>query len=192
MNSPSRVCLNKLRYAQEEVRRRLDLAALRGWGLGLGLPALLQQMADGTRPEDRGLAIGLRQTVNEAAALTTPVALGLASTRIGIEGGWLKGHGGSPKSRIRMVLSPRAGEPSLELDLKAAGQDVRLGPRVVHLAVAARGRDVCDGGATKRYRSVEGAACVDESTGDGAIEIPRMVPAPILLLGWIECHMLRV
>jgi type VI secretion system protein ImpJ len=82
-----------------------------------------------------------------------------------------------------VVLYPRADELSLELDLKAAGQDVRLGPRVVHLAVAARGRDVSGGGATKRYRSVEGAACVDESTGDGAIEIPRMVPAPILLLG---------
>ena len=54
---------------------------------------------------------------------------------------------------------------------------------IVHLAVAARGGAAIGGDGPTRYRSVEGAACVDESTGEGAIEIPRMVPAPILLLG---------
>jgi MFS family permease len=72
----------------------VGLAALWGLGMGLSLPALLQQIADGTRREDRGLAIGLRQTVNEAAALSTPVALGLISTRIGIEGGFYAVGGG--------------------------------------------------------------------------------------------------
>src|SRR4051794_26141164 len=71
----------------------------------------------------------------------------------------------------------------LELDLKSAAQDVRLGPRIVHLAVAARGGPAAGSGGPRRYRSIEGAACVDESTGDGAIDIPRMVPAPILLVG---------
>ena len=82
-----------------------------------------------------------------------------------------------------LVLHPCTDDRTLELDLTAAGQDVRTGPRVIHLAVAARGGAATGSNGRNRYRSVEGAACVDESTGDGAIEIPRMVPVPILLLG---------
>ncbi|HMR29811.1 MAG TPA: type VI secretion system baseplate subunit TssK [Geminicoccaceae bacterium] len=82
-----------------------------------------------------------------------------------------------------LLLHAAAGDPPLELDLTAAGQDVRAGPRIVHLAVAARGGSTLAGNGPKRYRSVEGAACVDESTGEGAIEIPRMVPSPVLLAG---------
>lgn len=82
-----------------------------------------------------------------------------------------------------LVLHPGTDDRPLELDLTAPGQDVRSGPRVAYLAVAARGGPAFGGNGPKRYRSVEGPACVDESTGDGAIEVPRMVPAPVLLLG---------
>ena len=81
-----------------------------------------------------------------------------------------------------ILQHPRADEPPLELDLMGQGQDVRLGPRTLYVAVAAR-TGAQGGVGHRRYRSVEGGACGDETTGDGEIEIPRLVPAPLLLLG---------
>jgi type VI secretion system protein ImpJ len=82
-----------------------------------------------------------------------------------------------------LVQHPRDEDRALELDLKAQGQDLRAGPRTIHLAVAARGEAATTGNGPTRYRSADSAACIDEATGDGPIEIPRLVPAPILLLG---------
>lgn len=82
-----------------------------------------------------------------------------------------------------VIVHPASGAHPLELDLTAAGQDVRSGPRIIHLAVAGRDGSLLAGNGPKRYRSVESTACVDESTGEGAIEIPRMVPAAVLLAG---------
>src|SRR5712692_2583964 len=63
-------------------------SALWGVGMGLSLPALLQEIAEDAVPRDRGVVMGLRQMVNEAAALVSPLALGLASARIGLDGGF--------------------------------------------------------------------------------------------------------
>jgi type VI secretion system protein ImpJ len=83
-----------------------------------------------------------------------------------------------------VVLHPLPGDAPLEIDLKAAAQDVRAGPRVVHLAVPARGRENAGNGAgPRRYRSVEGAVAADESTGEDPVDVPRLRPAPVLLLG---------
>jgi len=70
------------------------LAAIWGVGMGLSLPALLQQIAEDTRPGEQGLAVGLRQAVNEAAALLSPLALGLVSLGLGVAGGFYLVGGG--------------------------------------------------------------------------------------------------
>jgi predicted MFS family arabinose efflux permease len=63
-------------------------SVLWGIGMGLSLPALLQETATAAGPGRRGAAMGLRQMVSEAAALTGPVLLGIASASLGVEGGF--------------------------------------------------------------------------------------------------------
>ena len=70
------------------------LSAFWGIGMGLSLPALLHQIGQGARAGEQGLAVGLRQTVNEAAALASPLSLGLASVWVGVDGGFYLVGGG--------------------------------------------------------------------------------------------------
>ncbi len=101
-----------------------------------------------------------------------------------------------------LVLHPSAGDQPLELDLTATGQDVRSGPRIVYLAVAGHDGPNSTGNGPRRYRSVEDAASFDEATGEEPIEIPRLVPAPVLLAGdergrppsrrWVSLPLVRV
>jgi predicted MFS family arabinose efflux permease len=63
-------------------------AVLWGIGMGLSLPALLQETAKAAGATRRGAAMGLRQMVSEASALICPVLLGVASAGLGVSGGF--------------------------------------------------------------------------------------------------------
>ncbi len=63
-------------------------AVLWGIGMGMSLPALLQETAKAAGAGRSGAAMGLRQMVSEASALICPVLLGIASARLGVEGGF--------------------------------------------------------------------------------------------------------
>jgi len=62
----------------------LGLAALAsGIGLGLNLPLTIAIMARNTRPEERGIGMGLRLVMNRVALLTNPLIFGLVSEYAG-------------------------------------------------------------------------------------------------------------
>lgn len=61
-------------------------AILWGIGMGLSLPALLQETAKAAGPGRHGAAMGLRQMVSEGSALICPIFLGTASARLGVAG----------------------------------------------------------------------------------------------------------
>ena len=73
----------------------------------------------------------------------------------------------------------------LELDLAASGAELAGGrAAMVHLAVPVRRSGVSPlQGEFPRYRSIDGGPVVDESSGEGDVDIPRLRPCPVLLLG---------
>jgi type VI secretion system protein ImpJ len=80
------------------------------------------------------------------------------------------------------VLYPAGDDdPRLELDFKETEIDPRVTPVTVHVAVAARSEHANLGG-LMRYRSVEGSPVLDDNTGDNALAVPRLRPAPSLHL----------
>jgi type VI secretion system protein ImpJ len=71
------------------------------------------------------------------------------------------------------VSAGSAAAADLELNLKLMGDQVRSGPLTIHLVVPAQPA-LSTRGELARYESYEGDAVIDESTGDGAIPIPRL------------------
>lgn len=60
-------------------------AVVSGVGLGLNLPLTILIMARNTRPEERGVAMGLRLVMNRVALITNPLIFGLVSEHAGPE-----------------------------------------------------------------------------------------------------------
>ena len=75
----------------------------------------------------------------------------------------------------------RRGE-ELQVELAQYADQLKERPVTVHLAVAARSTDAITRGDLARYTSVEGDPVADESTGDGALRIPRLRPRLSLLV----------
>lgn len=74
-------------------------------------------------------------------------------------------------------------QPPLEIDLKPYGAALETRKAMVYLAVPARRPGLSPmHGEFPRYRSVEGAPVVDESSGEGDVFIPRLRPCPVLLI----------
>jgi type VI secretion system protein ImpJ len=74
-------------------------------------------------------------------------------------------------------------QPPLEIDLKPYGAALETRKAMVYLAVPARRPGLSPvNGEFPRYRSVEGAPVVDESSGEGDVFIPRLRPCPVLLI----------
>ena len=83
---------------------------------------------------------------------------------------------------LLVTHTPQAPE-ALEVDLAPYAETLRQQELPVHLAVPARTRSVPSAqGDLARYVSVEGAAMVDENTGEGDLRIPRLRPRLSLLL----------
>jgi type VI secretion system protein ImpJ len=82
-----------------------------------------------------------------------------------------------------LIVSRDVGEPALlEVDLKLYAAAFNAGPVMIHLAVPARHPGLSPvRGEFPRYRSVEGEPVVDESSGEGDVDIPRLRPSPVLL-----------
>jgi MFS family permease len=59
-------------------------AVLVGIGLGLALPLSMATVSEGVRPEDRGVAMGIRLTGNRLAQLINPVFFGLIAQTYGL------------------------------------------------------------------------------------------------------------
>jgi type VI secretion system protein ImpJ len=78
-----------------------------------------------------------------------------------------------------LVISHQSGQSG---DLQIALQNLNNQPITVHLAVPARS-PMATKGDLPRYHSVEGDPIVDESTGDGEINIPRLKPQVRLFAG---------
>jgi type VI secretion system protein ImpJ len=75
---------------------------------------------------------------------------------------------------------PAAGDPPLELDLKALDRDLAAAPAAIHVAVAERSDRSAAPGALRRYRSVEGPMAHDENTGADPTAAPRLRAVPML------------
>ncbi len=74
-------------------------------------------------------------------------------------------------------------QPPLEIDLKPYGAALETRKAMVYLAVPARRPGLSPvHGEFPRFRSVEGAPVVDESSGEGDVFIPRLRPCPVLLI----------
>lgn len=83
---------------------------------------------------------------------------------------------------LLVTHTPEAPEV-LELDLTPHAEAIRQQAMPVHLAVPARTPGTVPAqGDLARYESVEGAALVDENTGEGDLRIPRLRPRLCLLL----------
>jgi len=85
-----------------------------------------------------------------------------------------------------LVVSRELDDPEpLELDLAVSGAELAGGrAATVHLAVPVRRSGVSPlQGEFPRYRSIDGGPVVDESSGEGDVDIPRLRPCPVLLLG---------
>ena len=83
---------------------------------------------------------------------------------------------------LLVTHTPQAPD-ALEVDLAPYAEAIRQQALPVHLAVPARTRGLPSAqGDVARYVSVEGAAMVDENTGEGDIRIPRLRPRLSLLL----------
>jgi len=82
-----------------------------------------------------------------------------------------------------LIVSRERGQAEvLEIDLKTQAAAFAGGPLLVHLAVPARHAGLSPvRGEFPRYRSVEGEPVVDESSGEGDVDIPRLRPCPTLL-----------
>jgi type VI secretion system protein ImpJ len=71
----------------------------------------------------------------------------------------------------------------LEVDLKPHAAALESGSSRVWLAVPARRPGLSPlHGEFPRYRSVDGGAVIDESSGEGDVFIPRLRPSPVLLV----------
>ena len=76
-----------------------------------------------------------------------------------------------------------AEQPPLEIDLKPYAAALETRRAMVYLAVPARRPGLSPlHGEFPRYRSVDGAPVVDESSGEGDVFIPRLRPCPVLLV----------
>src|SRR5262245_51728831 len=83
---------------------------------------------------------------------------------------------------LLVTHTPQAPD-ALEVDLAPYAEAIRQQALPVHLAVPARPRGLPSAqGDVARYVSVEGAAMIDENTGEGDIRIPRLRPRLSLLL----------
>lgn len=83
-----------------------------------------------------------------------------------------------------LVLAVEPGAANrLEVDLAPHAAALEAGPGTVHVAVPVRRPGLSpQRGDMPRYRSVEGEAVVDESSGEGDVAIPRLLPVATLLV----------
>ncbi|MFL6233721.1 MAG: type VI secretion system baseplate subunit TssK [Thermoanaerobaculia bacterium] len=84
-----------------------------------------------------------------------------------------------------LIVSREAGDPEpLEVDLQPYAAAANGGGTTVFLAVPARRPGLSPlQEELPRYRSIDGGAVVDESSGEGEVLIPRLRPCPALLVG---------
>ena len=83
-----------------------------------------------------------------------------------------------------LIVTRELGAPEqLEVDLKPHSALLESGAARVWLAVPARRPGLSPvHGEFPRYRSVDGGAVIDESSGEGDVFIPRLRPSPVLLV----------
>jgi type VI secretion system protein ImpJ len=74
-------------------------------------------------------------------------------------------------------------DEALELALDPYQAELHKGSLRVHLAVPAHRANAAPSGELARFRSVEGPAVLDESTGEGEVRIPRLRPSARLIAG---------
>jgi type VI secretion system protein ImpJ len=83
---------------------------------------------------------------------------------------------------LAVAVEPGAAK-GLETDLNLHVRELEAGPCTVHVIVPARRPGLSpQRGDTPRYRSVEGETVVDESSGEGDVTIPRLLPVATLLV----------
>jgi MFS family permease len=64
-------------------------ALLTGTGVGLSLPLLMVTVSTEAAPHERGVALGLRMSANQAAATVSPLAVGFLVGAFGISSGFV-------------------------------------------------------------------------------------------------------
>jgi type VI secretion system protein ImpJ len=85
-----------------------------------------------------------------------------------------------------LLVSVGGDDPDdVQIDLNQFIEEMREGPITLHLAVVARRPAAAaqNGGEQARYRSITGEEVVDENTGDGWVQIPRLRPRLMLIAG---------
>jgi type VI secretion system protein ImpJ len=82
-----------------------------------------------------------------------------------------------------LLVSARDGESGLVLNLAEYTEALVRGPLKIYLVVPVRRHGETGRVDGTRYLSVEGAPVVDESTGQGNVNIPRLVPRLTLIAG---------
>lgn len=78
-----------------------------------------------------------------------------------------------------VVIHPMPDSGPLEINLQVERDSLRAAPRAVHLVVPTVATQAVTG-LNRRYRSVEGAAVVDDNTGEGGMSIACLRPNPAL------------
>ncbi|HEX6903565.1 MAG TPA: type VI secretion system baseplate subunit TssK [Thermoanaerobaculia bacterium] len=83
-----------------------------------------------------------------------------------------------------LIVTRELDDPQpLEVDLKPSAAALEAGSSRVWLAVPARRPGLSPlHGEFPRYRSIDGGAVIDESSGEGDVFIPRLRPSPALLV----------
>lgn len=82
-----------------------------------------------------------------------------------------------------LLLSHTGRHGDLQLDLTPFAAEIMRAPLRIHLAVASRRATGCGPNDLRRYRSLEGHPVLDQSSGEGEVIIPRLIPLPVLLPG---------
>jgi MFS transporter, DHA1 family, inner membrane transport protein len=86
--------------------------ALVGIGIGLSLPLLISIITTAAPDEQRGLALGLRGTVNQAASTAAPVLVGPLMTALGLTVGFIAGGGVGLALLATAAVAHRRGRPA--------------------------------------------------------------------------------
>jgi MFS family permease len=90
--------------------------ALIGIAIGLSLPLLISIVTTAAPDDQRGVALGLRGTVNQAAGTAAPLAVGPLMSALGLGLGFVAGGGiGFVLLFTAVALHRRSGEPGVRI-----------------------------------------------------------------------------